>query len=89
MVRVQFTTVLKNFFPDLKEEVIEASDISELISKINYKYPGIRDYLLDETGKIRGHVSLFINNELLPRHSLGQPLKPRNTVLIYQAISGG
>ena len=90
MAKVRFTSVLKNFFPEIKEESIDATDVSELLLKINNKYPGISDYLLDESGKLRGHVALYVGEEVIPRDKKpDQILKPNDQVLIYQAISGG
>jgi len=90
MAKVRFTSVLKNFFPEIKEENIDATDVSDLIIKINDKYPGISDYLLEESGKLRGHVCLYIGDEVIPRDKKPELiLKPNDQVLIYQAISGG
>lgn len=89
MAEVRYTSVLKNFFPELKEENIEARSVSELLEKINRKYPGISDYILDDKGNIRGHVSLFIGDKALPHEKTDQSLQPNDKVLIYQAISGG
>ena len=59
MVSVEFTPVLKRFFPDLKTESLEVDTVGNLIIEIDRKYPGIKNYMVDETGHLRKHVQVF------------------------------
>jgi len=88
MVRVSFTSALKTFFPNLKEEQIEAQDITQLIIALDNKYSGLKAYLVDEKGDIREHVKFYVNNEPLEKGS-DDSLLPNAQIHIMQAISGG
>ncbi len=49
-----------------------------------------RGYVLDEQGKIRQHMVVFIDGELVrDRDSLTDPVQPNSTIDVIQALSGG
>ena len=91
MVKVEYTSVLKRFFPTLENsEWVEASSLIELLNVLNDKYPGIKGYLLDENDCLRDHVNIFIGNDQIPdKNDLSVILKRNDEILIIQAISGG
>lgn len=88
MPHVIFTSALKTFFPNLKEEYIEADNIEALLLELEKKHEGIQGYLLDEKGQIREHVKFYINDELYDEKAHAE--LPKSAQLhIIQAISGG
>jgi sulfur-carrier protein len=90
MPNVKFTSALKRFFPSLKETVVEASSIHEVIAVLELKHPGLSTYLVDDTGKLRQHVNVFIKNELIrDRDKLSDAVQMNDEVFIFQALSGG
>ena len=90
MVKVKFTSALKQFFPDLSTQELEGASIKELITSIESIYPGMQDYLLEEDGSLRRHVNIFVRDEMMvDRHSLSDTLIDGDDVLIFQALSGG
>jgi molybdopterin converting factor small subunit len=90
LVKVKFTSALKQFFPDLSTQELEGASIKELISSIESIYPGMQDYLLEENGSLRRHVNIFVRDEMMvDRHRLSDTLIDGDDVLIFQALSGG
>lgn len=90
MPRVQFTPILKRFFPALQATDINASSVGELLEQLEQQYPGIKDYLLDEQELLRKHVNIFVNDVLIrDLSSLDDQLKAEDEVFIMQALSGG
>ena len=90
MIKVKFTSALKQFFPDLSEQELESTSIKEIITSIESIYPGMQDYLLEEDGSLRKHVNIFIRDEMMvDRHKLSDTLTDGDEVLIFQALSGG
>lgn len=54
------------------------------------RHPAVRGYVLDEQGRLRHHVTLFIDGEQLrARDRLDAPLAEGATVSVMQALSGG
>ena len=90
MPKVKFTSALKRFFPTLTETDVEAATIKDVIQSIEKKYPGISTYLVDDTGRLRQHVNVFVQDELIrDREQLSDKVDARAEVLIFQALSGG
>jgi len=90
MPQVSFTSALKRFFPDLNEVEVEAGNIVELLDQLEKYHPGLKDYLVDERGRLRKHVNIYIGEELVEdREGLSDRVKASDQVLIFQALSGG
>ena len=90
MVKVKFTSALKQFFPDLIAQELEGASIKEIITSIESIYPGLQDYLLEEDGSLRKHVNIFVRDEMMvDRKTLSDTLNEGDEVLIFQALSGG
>jgi hypothetical protein len=52
--------------------------------------PALRSYVLDEAGRVRKHVAIFVDGERGARETvLGQGLTPASEVYVMQALSGG
>lgn len=52
--------------------------------------PRVRSYILDDQGRLRRHVAIFIDGELLTDKSdLGRRVTPASEIYVMQALSGG
>ena len=90
MPKLSFTPALKRFFPNLKEAQYRGETLSELLDHLENDYPGINSYLRDETGALRQHINIFIDQHLVrDRINLNDSLEQVEEVLIFQALSGG
>lgn len=90
MPTVKFTKALKRFFPMLQDTAAGGSTLTAILSEMDEHYPGVKNYLLDEQGKLRKHVNIFIDgNMITDRDTLGDALTDRSEVYIIQALSGG
>lgn len=90
MAIIKFTHALKRFYPDLGDLELEVKNVNELLEKINLKYSGIKNYLVDDRGMLRKHVNIFVDGELiLDREKMTDSLKSKSEVYIMQALSGG
>ena len=90
MPKVNFTSALRRFYPDLEPFEIQADRVSDILAYLNEKYPGLTDYLVDEQGRLRQHVNIFIGEKLIKdKIKLQDKLSPEDEVYIMQALSGG
>jgi hypothetical protein len=49
-----------------------------------------RGYVLDEQGKIRQHMVVFIDGEMVrDRDKLSDPVQPASVIDVIQSLSGG
>ncbi len=92
MVTVQMTRHLFRFFPALENHTIKvpAGTVAEVLRAVNDIAPGFNDYVLDESGALRRHVNLSVNDTLVvDRKTLSDYVPDDGTVYIFQALSGG
>jgi molybdopterin synthase sulfur carrier subunit len=69
---------------------VEGENLGGLISALEDQYPGMRERLLDEEGKLRYFVNLYLNNEDVRfLEGLATALKAGDEVSIVPAVAGG
>jgi molybdopterin synthase sulfur carrier subunit len=92
MVTVHLTNHLYAFFPHLegKELKVDAATVAEVIRALETLAPGIGFYLCDERGRLRTHVNVFVDKQIIrDRRSLSDPVGDSAEVHVLQALSGG
>ncbi|MCA9587625.1 MAG: MoaD/ThiS family protein [Myxococcales bacterium] len=90
MAHVSFTRHLQRFFPDLAECEVPGATVREVFDALDRMHPGLASYLVDETGRLRRHVNVFVGDEpIADRAALSDALTPDARVFILQALSGG
>ena len=90
MASVRFTSALRRFYPDLAPQQIEADTVAGILNQLDQAYPGLKTYLVDERGRLRKHVNIYIGEELVrDREGLKDAVDPGDEILIFQALSGG
>ena len=92
MAKVELTQHLFQFFPELKgkELVVDASTVAEVVQAMEKIAPGFAFYVCDERGRLRQHVNVFVEGEMiLDRRHLSDQVAHDARVLIIQALSGG
>lgn len=71
-----------------KSEIDAAgATLDALLNDIDQRYPGIKFRMVDEQGKIRRHIRVFVDG--VQSFDLAQSLKDATGVQIVQALSGG
>ncbi|MDP3947898.1 MAG: MoaD family protein [bacterium] len=68
----------------------EGVNITAIIDNLEAKYPGIKERICDESGKIRRFVNVFVNQEDI-RFLKGEEtaVKDGDEISIIPAIAGG
>ena len=90
MPTIRFTTALKRFFPSLKEQEVTGGTVGEVLEEVEARYPGLKDYVLDEQGRLRQHVNIFLSGELIEdKETLKDKVGEKDEVYVFQALSGG
>jgi hypothetical protein len=87
---IKFTYSLKRFFPELEDMKAQGNGLPEIFTEIEKNYPGLRSYVLDETGGLRRHVNIFIDGKMInDRNKLSDTFSASSEIYIIQALSGG
>lgn len=61
--------------------------VGGVLAALDVSYPGMRFRIVDEQGKVRPHVKLFVGSELA--RDLGATIPSGTTLMIVAALSGG
>ena len=66
------------------------STIRDVLNSYFRQHEQARGYVLDDQGKLRHHMAIFINgNQISDRDDLSDPVPPDAVVDLVQALSGG
>ncbi|HKY33752.1 MAG TPA: MoaD/ThiS family protein [Candidatus Polarisedimenticolia bacterium] len=65
----------------------EGRTLDALLDDLDRRHPGIRFRIIDEQGRVRPHIKLFVNARLAPE--IARPVAPSDEIQIVCALSGG
>lgn len=64
MIQVHLTGHLKDYTRGARDvEVDSARDLGGVVAKLDSTFPGIGGRIVDDQGRIRQHVNVFVNSE--------------------------
>lgn len=89
-VYVRIPTILRNLTGDAAEVTAQGATLREVIDKLDAAHPGLRARLLDEQGKVRRFVNLYVGDEDVRfAQGLDTPTPDGTQVSIIPAVAGG
>ena len=89
MPTIHFTSHLRRVAPSGPTRV-EAATLGAALDAYFAAAPKVRSYILDDQGRLRRHVAVFIDGELLvDKKDLGRRVAPTSEIYVMQALSGG
>lgn len=89
MARVHFTENLRRHI-DCPPRDAEGATLREVLDAAFVESPALRGYILDEQGRLRQHIVVFIDGQAsLDRTLLTDPVGEDAQVYVMQALSGG
>lgn len=89
MTQVSFTENLRRHI-ECPTVSVAGATVGEVLNAVFADNPLLRSYILDDQGRIRRHVNVFINGAMVAdRLALSDPVGPRDEVFVFQALSGG
>jgi molybdopterin synthase sulfur carrier subunit len=90
MVSVRVPTPLRKYTNGVDEVTVDGNTVRLLVDNLEHKYPGIKERICDETGKIRRFVNVYVNgDDIRFLQNLDTGLKDGDTISIVPAIAGG
>ena len=89
MVNVKIPTPLRKFTDQQAEVEIEGDTVKDIIDNLEKKYEGISKRLLDDTGKIRKFINIYVGEEDIRFLQKEETKVEGKEVSIVPAIAGG
>lgn len=89
MPRVSFTPNLQRHIRVAPADVSGAT-VRAALEAVFAGNPRLRSYLLDDQGRLRKHVNVFVNDRAVgDRDGLGDAVAAGDEIYVFQALSGG
>ena len=90
-VTVQIPATLRSYCHDATAElIISAATVRSALEELERSHPTLYQSICDETGTVRRHIHLFVNNVFVHgREGLDVVLAPGDVLSIMPAVSGG
>src|SRR5204863_3269935 len=90
MATVRIPTPLRKLTNGKEEVSASGATVGELIASLETQFPGIKERICDDTGKVRRFVNIFANEEDIRfLKNLETPVKDSDEISIVPAIAGG
>ena len=87
--RVTFGSNLQRHMPRPASQVSGAT-VGEVLRNMFQEDALLGTYVLDEQGRLRKHVNIFLNNaSVKDRLRLADACQPSDEIYVFQALSGG
>jgi sulfur-carrier protein len=84
------------FTPNLQRHVacptvkVDGTSVREVLDQVFADNPRLRGYVVDEQGRLRKHMVVFIDgNQIVDRDLQTDAVTSRSEVYVMQALSGG
>jgi molybdopterin synthase sulfur carrier subunit len=86
-VKVRIPTPLRSYTHEEKWVESVGATVGDLLGDLDSRFPGIRFRVVDEQGRLRQHMKIFVNQDSV--RDLTTVLTDADEVTIMQALSGG
>ncbi len=64
----------------------DGASVGAVLDNVFAANPRLRSYVVDDQGRIRRHVNVYVNDA---RAELADPVGPDDEIFVFQALSGG
>jgi len=89
-VRVRVPTPLRKYTQGADEVAAQGGNVRALVDDLEKNFPGIKERICDETGKVRRFVNVYVNgDDIRFLQNLETSLKEGDNISIVPAIAGG
>lgn len=86
MATVRLRAPLKDLAGGNRQVTLDGASVGEVLRELERLYPRITGWVLDEHGRVRRHVNVFVDGERVREDA---PVEPGATLHVLPSISGG
>jgi molybdopterin converting factor small subunit len=77
---------LKKLAGDRGDHELAGSSVADVLAELERRHPAMDGWIVDERGRIRRHINVFVNGELAREATA---VGPGDRIEVIPAISGG
>ena len=86
-MKVRIPTPLRSYTGQQSVVEAEGTTVEDVLNDLDRQFPGFRFRMVDEQGRLRQHMKVFINEDAV--RDLSTAVAESDEVTIMQALSGG
>jgi sulfur-carrier protein len=86
-VKVRIPTPLRSYTANQVTVEATGATVDDVLYDLDRQFPGIRFRVVDEQGRLRQHMRVFVNDDM--DRDLGRVLVTGDELTLMQALSGG
>jgi len=86
-MNVRIPTPLRSYTARAALVTAEGTTVGEVLADLDRQFPGLGFRVVDEQGRLRPHMKVFVNDEVTRDLSTG--VTDTDVVTLMQALSGG
>ena len=86
MALVRVRGPLKKLADDRAEHQLDGATVVDLLRRLELEHPALTGWILDERGRIRRHINVFVNGE---QGGEDTAVRSEDRVEVLPAITGG
>jgi molybdopterin synthase sulfur carrier subunit len=89
-VSVRVPTILRTYTGGASEVSASGTTLAEVIDSLEASYPGIRARVIDDAGKLRRFVNVYVGDEDVRfTDGLATPTPAGSSISVIPAVAGG
>ena len=89
-ITVHVPRELRSYCNGAPELMLSAQSVRAVLDELERRHPSLYRGICDDTGAVRRHVNLFVNNDhMRDRNGLDTALVSGDEIFILPAVSGG
>ncbi|HWI44512.1 MAG TPA: MoaD/ThiS family protein [Nocardioides sp.] len=89
-VSVRIPTILRTYTGGESEVSAEGANVAEVLEDLDANYAGIKGRILDEDGKLRRFVNVYVgNDDIRFQDDLATPTPAGTEISVIPAVAGG
>lgn len=89
-VSVRIPTILRTYTGGESEVSATGANVSEILDDLDANYAGVKGRIVDEDGKLRRFVNVYVNNDDVRfEQDLATPTPDGAEVSVIPAVAGG
>ena len=89
-ITLSLPRILQQYCHGQPELRLRGATVRAVLEALQHEYPTLYRCICNETGTVRPHINLFLNNDLLHRRNgLDTRLEAGHVLSVFQAVSGG
>jgi molybdopterin converting factor small subunit len=89
-VPVRIPTILRAYTGGAAEVTVEPGTLGEVIAGLDEAYPGIGSRILDDAGKLRRFINVYVGDtDVRLADGLQTQVPPGTSVSVIPAVAGG